>query len=588
MDTIKVIDTQQKFANSVYLDFMSKRFGITPCCSGDVDESLIKKQLCDWQALDIQVPEIQSITSDIFIPSNPANPCQDLNAPDWCSDCSNNPPNAGSLNEQLLFLENSLSKLLLQKEEIEVEITTVTLEQTTITTQIITTQDQIAALQLLIQQTLLNLKDATQLLNQLEQQFDDECEEPLSQSCIDLQLQIENTKGLIQQLEELYEKQQSEEKALADVLNTLQEQLEEVNQTLEKLTAQLNIIISTIDETETQIKNIEAQFCVDDAECVLFEVVDSNGNPIKDYELYIDRLGTILTNALGQYQHTFTNASVDSDHSLQICYCFTTTGSCRQQKITLTIKAEEVEVCKDLVPCNVITISETIVGEEPAPVPPGPEPLNCTLPECIQKANLVYDETGQWRFNMNYNDIDDYKVTSNDLEGFNTDPEAEAYFRAGRDAYVKSIYEYTDQTYYGENVSTSEIECEPDQLLTVGGKYGFTNYAMPMGQTSLTYGFTFDKFINYNIADITSLPTTGNSGDVYYIENTSETKFWDPNTNAWVDDYLDNGRSVEEFHSYQRQYRDFLFKQVNEMQLAMDPFNWSSLYIPDFTLTKYF
>ena len=111
---------------------------------------------------------------------------------------------------------------------------------------------------------------------------------------------------------------------------------------------------------------------------------------------------------------------------------------------------------------------------------------------------------------------------------------------------------------------------------------------MPMGQTSLTYGFTFDKFINYNIADITSLPTTGNSGDVYYIENTSETKFWDPNTNAWVEDYIDNGRSVEEFHSYQRQYRDSLFKVINEIQLSMDSFNWSSLYIPDFTLTKYF
>ncbi len=43
------INTEQRFANLVYKDFQTKRFGLTPCCDADIDEIKLKKYLCDYQ-----------------------------------------------------------------------------------------------------------------------------------------------------------------------------------------------------------------------------------------------------------------------------------------------------------------------------------------------------------------------------------------------------------------------------------------------------------------------------------------------------------------------------------------------------------
>jgi hypothetical protein len=45
----KKIDTEQKFANLVYKDFQTKRFGLTPCCDVEIDEIKLRKYLCDYQ-----------------------------------------------------------------------------------------------------------------------------------------------------------------------------------------------------------------------------------------------------------------------------------------------------------------------------------------------------------------------------------------------------------------------------------------------------------------------------------------------------------------------------------------------------------
>jgi hypothetical protein len=45
----KKIQTEQRFANLVYKDFQSKRFGLTPCCDADIEEIKWKKYLCDYQ-----------------------------------------------------------------------------------------------------------------------------------------------------------------------------------------------------------------------------------------------------------------------------------------------------------------------------------------------------------------------------------------------------------------------------------------------------------------------------------------------------------------------------------------------------------
>ena len=49
MDTIKTIESQQTFEKSVYLDFMSKRFGITQKGITDLSSAIVQKYLCDWQ-----------------------------------------------------------------------------------------------------------------------------------------------------------------------------------------------------------------------------------------------------------------------------------------------------------------------------------------------------------------------------------------------------------------------------------------------------------------------------------------------------------------------------------------------------------
>ena len=48
MEGFKTVEAQQFFAKNMYLDFMTLRFGITPCCYKDPEGSMIKKYLCDW------------------------------------------------------------------------------------------------------------------------------------------------------------------------------------------------------------------------------------------------------------------------------------------------------------------------------------------------------------------------------------------------------------------------------------------------------------------------------------------------------------------------------------------------------------
>jgi len=47
----KKINTEQRFANLVYKDFQTKRFGLTPCCDVEIEEIKLKKYLCDYQEL---------------------------------------------------------------------------------------------------------------------------------------------------------------------------------------------------------------------------------------------------------------------------------------------------------------------------------------------------------------------------------------------------------------------------------------------------------------------------------------------------------------------------------------------------------
>jgi len=47
---VEVIEKHQKFAEQAYKNFMSKRYGITPCCLTDLESTIIKKEICDWNS----------------------------------------------------------------------------------------------------------------------------------------------------------------------------------------------------------------------------------------------------------------------------------------------------------------------------------------------------------------------------------------------------------------------------------------------------------------------------------------------------------------------------------------------------------
>ena len=336
MDTVKIIDTQQKFANSVYQDFMSKRFGITTCSSADIKSTYLKKQLCDWENSEIKVPEIISITSEIFIPSSNIDPCSDTNAPDWCFECSNNLTQ--SQREATLKAIESIEQDIEQLEEYKADLII----------EISLKEGDAQRLQDEIDEQLLLIATAESEKNTLQAEYDANCPGP-EPYCTNLLNQITALEVEITERETVVADKQAQ---------------------LVELQAEISVLTTTLESTITQIEEAQALlaynislFCGDDGECILFEVVDSKGDPVKDFELYIDRIGIKLTNSLGQYFHTFTSASTITDHTLQLCYCFSTAGNCRQQKITITIQAEESEPCKDLVPCNSVEITQTIIGQ---------------------------------------------------------------------------------------------------------------------------------------------------------------------------------------------------------------------------------
>ena len=323
MDTLKIIDTQQKFANRVYLDFTSKRFGITPCCLKDSQSIIIKKQICDWQESKIHIPEIASVTSEIFIPSDVQDPCADSNAPDWCIACSNNPPNIAELEEKLVGLKNEL-------EEVEDSILQATEEKTALQGKLEKVQAEKNSYETLLVDLQTQLKSAVFTRDDLVFQYDaggclnDPQPDPVL--CTTLETQIKDQDQIIDKLEVSISDTESNIKDLTADIN-------EVNGIIAEIDAVISKYNDEKDSIEEKIRNTQSQFCVDDAECILIEVIDSSGVPVENFELYIDGGNSGFTDSNGQYRFTITNASIDTNHTLQICYCFSTEGGCRQQKI---------------------------------------------------------------------------------------------------------------------------------------------------------------------------------------------------------------------------------------------------------------
>ena len=353
-DTIKIIESQQVFAKNVYLDFMSKRFGITPCCITDPIGSNIKKQLCDWKALDRDIPEIQAIASEIFYPSSYITPCDDPLAPDWCKDCGYyQPENYKELLEELEQLNNILKELCTERESVLENISNIELEIQAIKVKI----EKLLAEITILQQSEISLKSQ---LDELQAKYDADCkDDPEAPGCIEILIQIKQLQKQIDQV-----KSQIEE-FLAQ-LSQLQEELLSFEADLITAQTELDDIDSQITKIMQQIKDIEALFC-DDSECITISVIDQHGDPVENYEIILNGGNAGFTDKDGLFYHVVPNASKNTDHTLQICYCFDTEGVCRQQKITITVNTgKDKEDCVPYKNCEDIKITKTIIGTPPA------------------------------------------------------------------------------------------------------------------------------------------------------------------------------------------------------------------------------
>ena len=95
--------------------------------------------------------------------------------------------------------------------------------------------------------------------------------------------------------------------------------------------------------------------CVNDSECIYIQVVDQNGNPMKEFPIIIDGELSGYTNDLGVYKTTIINAGTVTKHILNNCHCFTTKGECRQQKILLTVNDSTSKEACDTPPAPLCT-----------------------------------------------------------------------------------------------------------------------------------------------------------------------------------------------------------------------------------------
>lgn len=84
----------------------------------------------------------------------------------------------------------------------------------------------------------------------------------------------------------------------------------------------------------------EPDECEEDVTCILVEVVNQDGNPIEGYPVIIDGGNIGKTDEFGRIRHTISNASVDTEHIIDLCHCFQTTGLCSEMKITITLTEE--------------------------------------------------------------------------------------------------------------------------------------------------------------------------------------------------------------------------------------------------------
>lgn len=184
-----------------------------------------------------------------------------------------------------------------------------------------------------------------------------DCDAP-SEECEDLLIQIKikeeelsDLEGQLAALNDQYAEAESSKIKLEETITGIKDEILILEDSIDKLE-------QTIAKIQDDINALEQLFCSDDIECILVSVIDSNGNAVAGYDVYIDGGNAGITDINGYVLYSIPNASVNTNHTLQFCYCFTTEGNCRQQKITITVAADEcaTECIITPNPCEIIPI----------------------------------------------------------------------------------------------------------------------------------------------------------------------------------------------------------------------------------------
>ena len=85
----------------------------------------------------------------------------------------------------------------------------------------------------------------------------------------------------------------------------------------------------------------------DDSETVVIFVKDSLGNVVTDYPISIDNSIVGKTDKYGMLVYKIPNADIVTNHIIDECKCFTTTGKCWQQKIDIVLAKTVKPSCTD-------------------------------------------------------------------------------------------------------------------------------------------------------------------------------------------------------------------------------------------------
>ena len=81
-----------------------------------------------------------------------------------------------------------------------------------------------------------------------------------------------------------------------------------------------------------------------DTETIKIEVVDQNGDPMSNYDITFDG-GNYRTDDNGKVEIVIQQASINTEHMLNMCHCITTAGGCAVQDIKITVTNPDAETC---------------------------------------------------------------------------------------------------------------------------------------------------------------------------------------------------------------------------------------------------